>query len=232
MAKAMAPCLSSSASTTHARVNISRNTRATAKVCHVKSLSATKALTSSSFTPSTHDLNRCTIVSRRTLGITHGVTRASSVDKDIDILSKDPQDMTLGEKFTAAFRIFFPVEKEVGARTEAKQRLRMILVADRCNMNPRSMQEMKQSIVEAVSDYVEVDEQTDVDLDVQTDPDMGTIYKVQVPVRRVKDRDADLEEVVEEALIDDIDITATRATKDDSKEEEAPDAPEVTKKSY
>ena len=62
---------------------------------------------------------------------------------------------------------------------DAKKRLRMILVADRCNMTPRSMTEMKKSIVTAISDYVEVEDGIEVDLSVTTDPDMGTIYSVR-----------------------------------------------------
>jgi len=94
------------------------------------------------------------------------------------------------DKLVMAFQIFFPpsnrAETGESAKESAKKRLRMILVADRCNMTPRSMSEMKKSIVTAISDYVEVEEDCDVDLSVTTDPDMGTIYSVSVPVKRVK----------------------------------------------
>mmetsp|Transcript_1026 Transcript_1026/g.1877 ORF Transcript_1026/g.1877 Transcript_1026/m.1877 type:complete len:141 (+) Transcript_1026:1110-1532(+) len=102
----------------------------------------------------------------------------------------DPPKLSFMDKLVMAFQIFFPpsnrAETGESAKESAKKRLRMILVADRCNMTPRSMSEMKKSIVTAISDYVEVEEDCDVDLSVTTDPDMGTIYSVSVPVKRVK----------------------------------------------
>mmetsp|Transcript_15590 Transcript_15590/g.21548 ORF Transcript_15590/g.21548 Transcript_15590/m.21548 type:complete len:237 (+) Transcript_15590:79-789(+) len=103
-----------------------------------------------------------------------------------DLIPKQAHELSFPEKLTAAFRIFFPKKTDENARSEAKQRLRMILVADRCNMTPRSMSEMKKSIVTAISDYVEVDNDGEIDLSVSTHPDMGTVYSVSVPVKRVK----------------------------------------------
>eukprot|EP00899_Mesostigma_viride_P011504 jgi/Mesvir1/20354/Mv19940-RA.1 len=62
----------------------------------------------------------------------------------------------------------------------------MILIADRCTMSQESMTEMKKSIVNALSGYVEIDREDKVDLSVTMDPDLGTIYSVSVPVKRVK----------------------------------------------
>ena len=62
----------------------------------------------------------------------------------------------------------------------------MVLYADRCTMSPRTMTDMKKSIVEALSDFVEIDAEDKVDLSVSADPELGTIYSVSVPVRRVK----------------------------------------------
>ena len=114
---------------------------------------------------------------------------ASGDDEFIDAIdkAKKPVPMSFKEKLVAAFHIFFPPKvEESSARIEAKKRLRMILVADRCSMTPSSLKDMKKSIVSAISDYVEVDEGSDVDLSVSTHPDLGTIYSVSVPVKRVK----------------------------------------------
>ncbi len=60
-------------------------------------------------------------------------------------------------KCKAAFRIFFPPRpKTLTPKEEGRNRLRMILVADRCAMNANSLVEMKTSIVNAVANYVEV----------------------------------------------------------------------------
>ena len=91
-------------------------------------------------------------------------------------------------KVKAAFKIFFPPSEEETARLEAKKRLRMILVADRCAMSGQAMAEMKQRIVEVVSDFVDVDEEMGIEVNMSQDPDGvgGTMYAVSIPVRRVK----------------------------------------------
>ena len=60
-------------------------------------------------------------------------------------------------KCKAAYEIFFPPRpKSLSPKEQGRNRLRMILVADRCAMNTNSLVEMKTSIVNAVSNYVEV----------------------------------------------------------------------------
>lgn len=97
---------------------------------------------------------------------------------------------TLAGKFKAAWNIFFPPSaraKPRSAREEGKNRLRMILVADRCGMTQSSLFEMKHSIVQVLSDFVEVEGGEDlVDVSVTADGEAGTIYSVSVPVRRIK----------------------------------------------
>jgi len=98
---------------------------------------------------------------------------------------------TLAGKFKAAWNIFFPpterTRKPRSAREEGKNRLRMILVADRCGMTQSSLYEMKHSIVQVLSDFVEVEGGEDlVDVSVTADGEAGTIYSVSVPVRRIK----------------------------------------------
>ena len=53
-------------------------------------------------------------------------------------------------------------------------------------MNAASLFEMKHSIVRAVSEYVDIEAEELVDVNVTMDSDLGTIYSVAVPVRRVK----------------------------------------------
>lgn len=90
-------------------------------------------------------------------------------------------------KCAAAYRIFFPPQqRNLSPKELGRNRLRMILVADRCAMNPASLSDMKASIVSALSNYVEVEDQDDVEVNVTTDEDLGTIYSVAVPVKRVK----------------------------------------------
>lgn len=90
-------------------------------------------------------------------------------------------------KCAAAYRIFFPPgQRNLSPKELGRNRLRMILVADRCSMNASSLSDMKSSIVQALSNYVEVEEEEDIEVNVTTDEDLGTIYSVAVPVKRVK----------------------------------------------
>ncbi len=76
----------------------------------------------------------------------------------------------------------------------------MILVADRCGMNQSSLYEMKHQIVRAVSEYVDIEGEELVEVNITTDPDLGTIYSVAMPVKRVKPQArVNLEEAAEAA---------------------------------
>ena len=92
-------------------------------------------------------------------------------------------------KVKAAFAIFFPPSEEETARLEAKKRLRMILVADRCAMSGAAMAAMKARVVEVVAEFLDVDEDADVDISTTQDPtgeSITTMYAVSIPVRGVK----------------------------------------------
>ena len=71
-------------------------------------------------------------------------------------------------------------------KDEVKNRLRMILVADSCGLSPGSMEQMKQSIMKSLEDFVHIENMEKIDINVTTDPVSGTIYSVNVPVSRVK----------------------------------------------
>ncbi len=90
-------------------------------------------------------------------------------------------------KLRAVWSIFFPAApRALSPKDEGKQRLRMILVADRCGMSNDALAGMRESIVRAMRDYVEVDGDEAVEVNLSMDPEIGTIYSVAVPVRRVK----------------------------------------------
>lgn len=68
----------------------------------------------------------------------------------------------------------------------AKQRLKMILFSDRCAVSDEAKQKIVSNVVSALSDFVEIESQDKVQLSVSTDPSLGTVYSVTMPVRRVK----------------------------------------------
>lgn len=74
-----------------------------------------------------------------------------------------------------AMRIFFPPKENGSARSEAKKRLRMILVADRCTLPVSSLTTMKTEIVKAVSQFVEVEGEETVDVNLTRDDALGTV---------------------------------------------------------
>ena len=97
--------------------------------------------------------------------------------------------MSFWGKVKAAFAIFFPPSEEETARLEAKKRLRMILVADRCAMSGAAMSAMKARVVEVVGEFLDVDDDAEVDIATTQDPtgeSITTMYAVSIPVRGVK----------------------------------------------
>lgn len=62
----------------------------------------------------------------------------------------------------------------------------MILVADRCGMTPAGLTEMKRNILTAIEDFVDIDSEEQIDVSITSEPAVGTVYCVAVPIRRVK----------------------------------------------
>ncbi|KAF5829444.1 hypothetical protein DUNSADRAFT_16068 [Dunaliella salina] len=90
-------------------------------------------------------------------------------------------------KLNVAWRIFFPEQpKQLSAKEEVKKRLRMVLVADRCGMSPASLSEMKNTIIKALQDYVDIEGEEGIEVSISTEPGLGTVYSVNIPIRRVK----------------------------------------------
>jgi cell division topological specificity factor MinE len=110
--------------------------------------------------------------------------------------------MGLGQKVAFAWSLFFPVKEADHARADAKKRLRMILVADRCALSTQSMAELKEKIVRVVSEFVVVDQGEQVDVSMTNDEDQGTVFSVAIPVKRVKPTSFEGEDDEESTLLE------------------------------
>lgn len=86
-----------------------------------------------------------------------------------------------------AWQVLFPSKTKSSSNAEvAKQRLKMILISDRCSVNDEAKRKIVNNIVGALSDFVEIESEEKVQLNVSSDLKLGTVYSVTVPVRRVK----------------------------------------------
>ncbi|KAJ4884255.1 hypothetical protein Rs2_34348 [Raphanus sativus] len=105
--------------------------------------------------------------------------------------------MSFLDRLNIAWKIIFPSHassiRSSNARI-AKQRLKMILFSDRCAVSDEAKRKIVDNIVHALSDFVEIESEEKVQLDVATDGDLGTVYSVTVPVRRVKAEYQDVDE--------------------------------------
>ncbi|KAL3695585.1 hypothetical protein R1sor_009661 [Riccia sorocarpa] len=91
------------------------------------------------------------------------------------------------DRLARAWSILFPSKRRSTSNAEiAKHRLKMILISDRCSVNDEAKRRIVNNIVGALSDFVEIEAEDKVQLSVSSDPDLGTVYSVSVPVRRVK----------------------------------------------
>ncbi|XP_041015649.1 cell division topological specificity factor homolog, chloroplastic-like [Juglans microcarpa x Juglans regia] len=120
-----------------------------------------------------------------------------SISQESEGFLLDAINMSFLERLNLAWKIMFPSpasRKSSNARI-AKQRLKMILFSDRCAVSDEAKRKIVNNIVQALSDFVEIESQDKVHLSVSTDADLGTIYSVTVPVRRVKPEYQDLDEV-------------------------------------
>lgn len=111
-----------------------------------------------------------------------------SISQDAENLLLNAINMNFFERLSLAWKIIFPSQqmKKSSNANIAKQRLKMILFSDRCAVSDEAKQRIVKSIVGALSDFVEIESQENVQLNVSTDTDLGTVYSVTVPVRRVK----------------------------------------------
>jgi septum formation topological specificity factor MinE len=133
----------------------------------------------------------------RTLRAGELLTTTSAVGTSINYRLRNPADgggagaagplLAFFDKLYLAWRVFFPERApDLSPKDGAKQRLRMILVADRCGLSPSGLAEMKKNILRALEEFVDIESEEEIDVSISLEPDLGTIYCVAVPVRRVK----------------------------------------------
>uniref|UniRef100_A0A7C8ZED0 Uncharacterized protein n=1 Tax=Opuntia streptacantha TaxID=393608 RepID=A0A7C8ZED0_OPUST len=115
-----------------------------------------------------------------------GVTESISQDAEAFLLNA--VDMNIYERLNLAWKVIFPSRRMRRSSNAmiAKQRLKMILFSDRCAVSDEAKRKIVKSVVSALSDFVEIESQDKVQLNVTTDTNLGTVYSVTVPVRRVK----------------------------------------------
>ncbi|KAK4784430.1 hypothetical protein SAY86_018798 [Trapa natans] len=106
-------------------------------------------------------------------------------------------NMNFLERLNLVWKIIFPsrATRRISNANIAKQRLKMILFSERCAVNEEAKQKIVTNVVHALSDFVEIESQDKVQLTVSTDTDLGTVYSVTVPVRRVKPDYQDSEQI-------------------------------------
>lgn len=127
--------------------------------------------------------------SKRPLGIA-GEYKLSpnSISPETESFLLNVINMSFFERLNLAWKIMFPTPtaRRNSNANVAKQRLKMILFSDRCAVSDEAKQKIVTNIVTVLSDFVEIESQDKVQLSVSADSDVGTIYSVTVPVRRVK----------------------------------------------
>ncbi|KAK6133647.1 hypothetical protein DH2020_032557 [Rehmannia glutinosa] len=127
--------------------------------------------------------------SKRPLGIL-GENKLSSntFSHEIESFLLNAINMNFFERLNLAWKIIFPSpsSRRNSNANVAKQRLKMILFSDRCAVSDEAKQKIVSNVVGVLSDFVEIESEDKVQLSVSTDLDLGTIYSVTVPVRRVR----------------------------------------------
>uniref|UniRef100_A0A0D6R0E4 Cell division topological specificity factor MinE n=1 Tax=Araucaria cunninghamii TaxID=56994 RepID=A0A0D6R0E4_ARACU len=110
-----------------------------------------------------------------------------SVTQETEDFVRQAVNMSFFERLNWAWNILFPGKHKGTSNAEiAKQRLKMILISDRCEVTDEAKRKIVNNIVDALSDFVEIESEDKVQLNVSADPDLGTVYSVTVPVRRVR----------------------------------------------
>ncbi|ESQ28310.1 hypothetical protein EUTSA_v10019103mg [Eutrema salsugineum] len=120
----------------------------------------------------------------------------SPAEQEIESFLLNAINMSFFDRLNIAWKIIFPSHasrRSSNARI-AKQRLKMILFSDRCAVSDDAKRKIVNNIIHALSDFVEIESEEKVELNVSTDGDLGTIYSVTVPVRRVKPEYQDVDE--------------------------------------
>ncbi|KAI7753530.1 hypothetical protein M8C21_032273 [Ambrosia artemisiifolia] len=127
----------------------------------------------------------------------------TTIDNDDNSFLFNAINMSFVKRVALAWKILFPSPSVIQNSNAniAKQRLKMILFSDRCAVSDDAKQKIVSNVVNALSDFVVIEPQDKVQLSVSTDPALGTVYSVTVPVRRVR---AEYQEEDEGATIVDV----------------------------
>jgi septum formation topological specificity factor MinE len=120
----------------------------------------------------------------------------SSIAQDMEGFLRNVVNMGFFDRMKLAWTIIFPapIIKENSNANIAKQRLKMILFSDRCEVSDEAKKKIVENVVEALSEFVEIESRDNVQVDISTDAGLGTVYSVTVPVRRVKSEYQESEE--------------------------------------
>ncbi|XP_062204434.1 cell division topological specificity factor homolog, chloroplastic-like [Phragmites australis] len=112
----------------------------------------------------------------------------SPITQDVESFLHNVVNMGFLDRLKLAWKIIFPAPtiKENSNANIAKQRLKMILFSDRCEVSDEAKKKIVENVVEALSEFVEIESRDNVQVDISTDAGLGTVYSVTVPVRRVK----------------------------------------------
>ncbi|XP_037440016.1 cell division topological specificity factor homolog, chloroplastic-like [Triticum dicoccoides] len=112
----------------------------------------------------------------------------SPVTQDMEGFLHSIVNMGFFDRLKLAWKIIFPaptIHENTNASI-AKQRLKMILFSDRCEVSDEAKKKIVENVVEALSEFVEIESRDNVQVDISTDAGLGTVYSVTVPVRCVK----------------------------------------------
>uniref|UniRef100_A0A803MNK7 Plastid division regulator MinE n=1 Tax=Chenopodium quinoa TaxID=63459 RepID=A0A803MNK7_CHEQI len=115
--------------------------------------------------------------------LTFGVTgddksSVNSFSEDAETFLLNAINMSFFDRLNLAWKIIFtpPKTRRSSNAMIAKQRLKMILFADRCAVSDEAKRKIVKSIVSALSDYVEIDSQEKPEY--QEDDESGSIMNI------------------------------------------------------
>jgi len=116
---------------------------------------------------------------------------------------------------------FKQAEIEENAKDVACNRLRVVLMQDRTNINPSLLEKMRKELVELLSKYVEMDKEA-LELNLEQDGDQMALM-LSIPVIRAKDEDEIAAESEFKEEKDSDDVIGEREAEEVEAEEETPE---------